>query len=231
MYGTTRATTTLIAAAVAGLLIWLATRIDGTSVGGFWAVYGLIAGAGLVMALSQLLGGWTKWGWPRLSATFFLLAFVPIAIVSLWIILAAEPGNGWFHRHIVSWSGDINIDGLVNDLKEYVSVFAFGIGLVFGYCFDTTGPRAPDVEAAPTTTTGRGRFGRRREEVTTEGGPVAADEPVTRERVAAREEAPTREDVPRDEAPTREDVPRDEAPTREDVPSDESDRVTTTDRS
>jgi hypothetical protein len=24
--------------------------------------------------------------------------------------------------------------GLVNDLKEYVPVFAFGIGLVFGYC-------------------------------------------------------------------------------------------------
>jgi hypothetical protein len=188
MYGTTRATTTLIAAGVAGLLIWLATQINGNSVGVFWAVYGLIAGAGLVMALSQLLGGWTKWGWPRLSATFFLLAFVPIAIVSLWIILAAEPGNGWFHRHIVSWSSDIHIDGLVNDLKEYVSVFAFGIGLVFGYCFDTTGPRARDLDAGP-----------RREEVVSDDRPPAADEPVTRERVAASDEAPTREDVPRDE--------------------------------
>jgi hypothetical protein len=188
MYGTTRATTTLIAAGVAGLLIWLATQINGNSVGGFWAVYGLIAGAGLVMALSQLLGGWTKWGWPRLSATFFLLAFVPIAIVSLWIILAAEPGNGWFHRHIVSWSSDIHIDGLVDDLKEYVSVFAFGIGLVFGYCFDTTGPRTRDVEAGP-----------RREEVVSDDRPPAADEPVTRERVGASDEAPTREDVPRDD--------------------------------
>jgi hypothetical protein len=199
MYGTTRATTTLIAAGVAGLLIWLATQINGNSVGGFWAVYGLIAGAGLVMALSQLLGGWTKWGWPRLSATFFLLAFVPIAIVSLWIILAAEPGNGWFHRHIVSWSSDIHIDGLVDDLKEYVSVFAFGIGLVFGYCFDTTGPRTRDVEAGPPTTTRRGRLGRRREEVVSDDRPPAADEPVTRERVAASDEAPTREDVPRDD--------------------------------
>jgi hypothetical protein len=62
MYGLTRATTTLIAAAVAGLLIWFATQVDDDHVGGFWAVYGLIAGAGLVMALSQLLGGWTKWG-------------------------------------------------------------------------------------------------------------------------------------------------------------------------
>ena len=198
MYGTTRATTTLIAAAVAGLLIWLATQIDDKSVGGFWAVYGLIAGAGLLMALSQLLGGWTKWGLPRLSVRFFLLAFVPIAIVSLWIVLAGEPGNGWFHRHVVSWSNDIHIDGLVNDLKEYVSVFAFGIGLVFGYCFDTTGPRRRDVAGAPATTTRRGRLDRRREAVTTDDGRAAADEPVTRERVAMRDDRPP-DDVPRDE--------------------------------
>jgi hypothetical protein len=141
MYGLTRATTTLLAAAVAGLLIWFATQIDDHKVGGFWAVYGLIAGAGLLMALSQLLGGWTKWGWPRLAVMFFLVAFLPIAIASLWVVLAAEPGHGWFHRHVVSWSGDIHITGLVNDLKEYVALFAFGIGLVFGFSFDTTGPR------------------------------------------------------------------------------------------
>ena len=88
MKGLTRATTTLLAAGVAGLLVWLATQINDHTVGGFWAVYGLIAGAGLVMALSQLLGGWTKWGWPRLAVAFLLTAFVPIAIVSLWIVLA-----------------------------------------------------------------------------------------------------------------------------------------------
>src|SRR5256885_12150311 len=98
MYGFTRATTTLSAAAVAGLLIWFATQINDHRLGGFWAVYGLIAGAGLVMALSQLLGGWTKWGWPRLSAAFLLLAFVPIAIVSLWILLAPQPRNRRIHR-------------------------------------------------------------------------------------------------------------------------------------
>ena len=47
MYGLTRATTTLIAAGVAGLLIWIATQVNDETVGGFWAVYGLIAGAGL----------------------------------------------------------------------------------------------------------------------------------------------------------------------------------------
>jgi len=179
MYGLTRATTTLIAAAVAGLLIWFASQVNGDSVGDFWAEYGLIAAAGLVMALSQLLGGWTKWGWPRLSATFLLLAFLPIAIVSLWIVLAAEPGSGWFHDHVLSWSSDLHISGLVNDLKEYVPVFAFGIGLVFGYSFDTTGPRREVVE--PATTRRRGFFGRRRDDDA--DGVPDADEPVTRDRV------------------------------------------------
>jgi hypothetical protein len=187
MYGKTRATTTLIAAAVAGLLIWFATQVDAGDVGGFWAAYGLIAGAGLVMALSQLLGGWTKWGWPRLSGSFLLLAFVPIAILSLWIVLAAEPGDGWFHRHVLSWSGDLHIRGLVDDLKEYGPVFAFGIGLVFGYSFDTTGPRREVVEPAPTSGR-RGLLSRRRDR---DGDGVAdADEPVTRDRVVTDDGVP-----------------------------------------
>jgi hypothetical protein len=193
MYGLTRATTTLIAAAGAGLLIWIATQINDEKLGGFWAVYGLIAGAGLVMALSQLLGGWTKWGWPRLAVTFFLIAFVPIAVVSLWIVLAAEPGNGWFHRHVLSWSGDLHIRGLVNDLKEYVSVFAFGIGLVFGYSFDTTGPVVRDRAAVAGTGTAaapprrRGIFGRRRRTDADDAQPPPAgdrdsDAPLTADR-------------------------------------------------
>jgi len=199
MHGLTRATTTLIAAAVGGLLIWFATQLNDHHVGGFWAVYGLIAGAGLLMALSQLLGGWTKWGWPRLSAAFLLLAFVPIAIVSLWIVLAAEPGNGWFHRHVLSWSGDLHIRGLVNDLKEYVPVFAFGIGLVFGYSFDTTGPRRTAAAPPAPTTRRRGLPGRRRAVATTDRD-RAADEPVTRERVASDGEVPVSD---RDRVTTR----------------------------
>ena len=189
MYGLTRATTTLIAAAAAGVLIWFATQINDHNRGGFWAVYGLIAGAGLLMALSQLLGGWTKWGWPRLSASFLLTAFVPIAIVSLWIILAAEPGNAWFHRHVLSWSNSLHIRGLVDDLKEYVPVFAFGIGLVFGYSFDTTGPRR-DVTPTATTTKRRGLFGRRRTTDADGDGVRDADEPVSRDRVSADDRAP-----------------------------------------
>ena len=89
--------------------------------------------------------------------------------------------------------------GLVNDLKEYVSVFAFGIGLVFGYSFDTTGPRRA-ATAPPATTTRRGRLGRRRTVAASDDGRRAADEPVTRDRVASDGEVPVAD---RDRVTTR----------------------------
>jgi drug/metabolite transporter superfamily protein YnfA len=140
MYGLTRATVTLVAAAAAGLLVWIATQISDSSNGGYWADYGLIAAGGLVMALSQLLGGWTKWGWPRVSISVFLWAFVPVAIVVLWIVVFHQPHHGLGRNHIRRWSDDIGVDGLVRDFRAYLSVLAFGLGLVFGYSFDTSGP-------------------------------------------------------------------------------------------
>jgi hypothetical protein len=188
MYGVTRATTTLLGAGAAGLLIWIATQISNDHIGGYWARIGLVAGAGLVMALSQLLGGWTKWGWPRISLPVLLVGFVPVAIVSLWVILAGEPSNGWFHNHVLAWTRDIHVSGLVTDLLYYIPVLAFGSGLVFGYSFDTTGPivraRDSDVAAAPPARR-RGLFGRRRAVApppTTDTR--VADEPLTAEREA-----------------------------------------------
>jgi hypothetical protein len=140
MYGLTRATVTLLAAAIAGLLIWIATQIGDNSNGEYWATYGVLAGAGLTMALSQLLGGWTKWGLPRISISVFLWAFVPVAIAVLWILIFHQPDHGLGRNHIRKWSNDIGIEGLVKDFKEYIGVLAFGLGLVFGYTFDTTGP-------------------------------------------------------------------------------------------
>jgi drug/metabolite transporter superfamily protein YnfA len=140
MYGLTRATVTLIASAIAGFLIWLATQIGTSSNGDYWASYGVIAAAGLVMALSQLLGGWTKWGWPRISLHVFLVAFVPVAIAVVWIVIFHQPHHGLGRNHIRNWSNDIGIDGFVRDFTDYVGVLAFGLGLVFGYSFDTTGP-------------------------------------------------------------------------------------------
>ena len=142
----TRATATLLAAGIAGFAIWLASQLDRGQQGDYWATVGLLAGAGLVMALSQLAGGWTKWGRPRISLSVLLIAFVPVAVVSLWIVLAGEPGSEWFHRHVSSWSGDIGVRTFVTDMLAYVPVLAFGTGLLLGFSFETTGPRPAEVE-------------------------------------------------------------------------------------
>jgi hypothetical protein len=145
------------------------------------------------MALSQLIGGWTKWGMPRLSIAVLVTAFLPVAIVSLWVILAGEPGSGWFHDHVLAWTRDIHVSGLVTDFLYYIPVLAFGTGLVFGFSFDTAGPRVRDREVVVDRdrevvqdNDRRGWFGRRRAETppATSDGP-AADEPLTADREAA----------------------------------------------
>jgi hypothetical protein len=176
MYGLTRGTVTLICAAAAGFLIWLATQVSDSSNGGYWGVYGLIAAAGLVMAFSQILGGWTKWGWPRLSVNVFLIAFIPVLIAAGWVLLATQPDPNWFRDHIRSWTGHIGLTGLVGDLGEYVSVLGFGIGLVFGFTFDTTGPAA------------YGPFGRQRRAAPAEPVPVDGKGPPPEDTATAREE-------------------------------------------
>ena len=160
MYGLTRGVLTLLGAAGAGVLIWLGSRIAGgnPSTREFWTFAGLLAAAGLVMALSQLLGGWTKWGWPRVSGNVFLLGFLPVLIVAGWVVATGEPGSQWLGNHVRSWSGNIGVDGLVADLRHAWPALAFGIGLVFGLTFDTTGPRTKEV--APVEPARRAEGGR-----------------------------------------------------------------------
>ena len=167
MYGLTRGTITLLGAGVAGLLIWLATQVDESTTGGYWGAYGLLAAAGLTMAFSQILGGWTKWGWPRLSLNVFLIAFLPVLVAAGWVILSAQPHGNWFRDHVDSWSDDISIDGLVRDLTQYAAVLGFGIGLVFGFTFDTSGPSA------------HGPFGRPRRAAAFPAGGAAPPPPET----------------------------------------------------
>jgi hypothetical protein len=208
MYGLTRGTITLIGAAVAGLLLWLATQIDSDTNGGYWSIVGLLAAAGLTMAFSQILGGWTKWGWPRISGSVFLIAFVPVLIAAGWVILTGQPGSNWFGRHAESWAGDIGLRGFLDDMLKTIPVLAFGTGLVFGFTFDTTGPRRRTVveehdTARPVAT----------RDVTTTDDVRAADEPLTAERIAPvaktdrtdREYATTttRTSEPEPEAPPR----------------------------
>ena len=202
MYGLTRGTVTLICAAVAGFLIWLATQVSDGSNGGYWGIYGLIAAAGLVMAFSQLLGGWTNWGWPRLSVNVFLIGFIPVLVAAGWVLLATQPDPNWFRDHVRSWTDDIGINGLVGDLGQYVSVLAFGLGLVFGFTFDTTGPAA------------YGPFGRQRRAAVAEPVPVDKNGPPPEDTATAREE---REAAARDDgAVDDETVVRDRERTRTD---------------
>jgi hypothetical protein len=161
MYGLTRGTITLLGAGVAGLLIWLAAQVNEGTNGGYWSVYGLLAAAGLTMAFSQILGGWTKWGWPRLSLNVFLLAFIPVVIAAGWVLVGAQPNSNWFRDHVLSWSDDLSIGGVVRDLTEFASVLGFGVGLVFGFTFDTSGPSA------------YGPFGRRRRAASVPAGGAA----------------------------------------------------------
>ena len=158
MIGVTRGISTLVGAAVAGILLWFATQIGTRTSSEYWATYGLIAAAGLTMALSQILGGWTKWGWPRFSLGVFVIGFLPVLVAGGWVLLARQPAD-WMNTS--NWSRDLGIFGAVADVGNVLPAIAFGIGLVFGLSFDTAGPKREVVE---------------------HDVPVAADEPLTADR-------------------------------------------------
>ena len=98
------------------------------------------------MALSQILGGWTKWGWPRFSLGVFLIGFLPVLVAGGWVLLARQPAD-WMNTS--NWSRDLSIFGVVNDLGDILPAVAFGIGLTFGFSFDTAGPRREVVATEP----------------------------------------------------------------------------------
>jgi hypothetical protein len=153
MFGLTRGMLTLLGVATTVVLIWSAAQIGDDSTADYWALYGLVAAAGLVMALSQLLGGWTKWGWPRLSGTVFLLGFIPALLVAGWVLGVGQPTENWLQENTVDWSESLGIDGVVEDLLDLSGPLAFLAGLTFGFTFDTSGPRRRRVvEPAPADT-------------------------------------------------------------------------------
>jgi hypothetical protein len=179
MYGATRAITTLIAVAAVGFLLWLGTqvldiefRFDG-SAGEYWAFIGIAAAAGFVIALSQVLGGWTKWGIPRISVPVLLVGFLPALIAGGLVLMATQPGGGWNSGRASDLAGEVGAGNVVDDLGALFPVIAFALGLVLGLVFDTAG--------SP-------RF------VRTPGDGRVADEAVTaerRDRELTREEALT----------------------------------------
>ena len=144
LHDATRGLTTAIAAGTAGLLLWLATQVGEQTTLRFWASLGIVAGAGLVFAVAQSIGGWTKGLRLRLSQGTFLLGFVPALVVVAWILMATQPGNGWHGGRFASWSSSIGVLNVVHDLGLWHGVLAFGLGIVLGLSLDTV-PAVVDV--------------------------------------------------------------------------------------
>jgi hypothetical protein len=149
MLGLTRGVSTLIGVAGAVALVWLASQVGDNSTADYWALYGLVAAGGLVVALSQLLGGWTKWGWPTLSPSVLVLGFLPALLVAGWVLAVGQPNENWLQETAVDWADGLGLEGVIDDLLDLAGPLAFLAGLAFGLTFDTTGPRRRPERVEP----------------------------------------------------------------------------------
>jgi hypothetical protein len=177
MYDASRGLTLALAAALAGLGLWGATKIGMQTTGRFWLSMLIVAGAGLLIALAGHVGTWTKGLRLRMSPGTFVLAFLPTLIVGGWILVATQPGSGWEEGRLHSWSNSIGVLGAVHAIGLWHGVLAFAIGLMLGLSLD--GVPAPAEEAAPAYAGPAGAARR-----------PAADEPVTAERRYAARPGP-----------------------------------------
>ena len=201
LYDATRGLTLALAAALAGLLLYLATQVGQQSTVRFWEEMGVVAGAGLVLALAPVLGGWSSGLRLRLSPGTFLLGFIPVLVVVGWILLATQPGNGWHEGTFVRWSHDMGLMGLIHDLGLWHGVLAFGFGLVLGTTLDAVPVVAEEpVAAAPATrampvadesvTRTRRPWYRRRSQFADDADAPTTAESRAQQRVAARRSEP-----------------------------------------
>jgi len=144
--GIVRALFTLAGVAGAGLLLWLAqlSNLDETS--GFWIGAAIVAAAGAALGLSQLFGGWTKWGWPVMSPMMLLLAFIPTLLVGGTMMLSWQPEGAWGQEGASDIISSLGAGGLADALAPFMWIVPLVIGLVFSFTFDTTGPRTHIVD-------------------------------------------------------------------------------------
>ena len=181
-----RGLTTLIGVAAAGFLVWLATQFDLGTTGEYWSAMAILAGAGACLGLSQLIGGWTKWGTPTISPGVFLLAFLPTLIAVGGILVATRPTGTEEGQDVAGWIRDIGLGNIAEDLILFQGVLAFGLGIVFAFMFDTRGPRTRVVEERETVVPDEEVHDYRSEdEIVTDEGTVV------REPVATVSEEPT----------------------------------------
>lgn len=179
LYDTTRGLTLALAAGVTGLLLYLATTVGQTTTLRFWESMGLVAAAGLVLALAHALGSWTTGLRLRLSPGTFLLAFLPVLVVIGWVLMATQPRAGWHEGRVVSWSNALGVMDVVRDLGLWHGVLAFALGLTLGMTFDTVPAAEPETVVY-----------RQRPTVSTPMDADIADEPLAAEREAAARAEP-----------------------------------------
>lgn len=171
---------TLLGVAAAGFLVWLATQFDLGSTGEYWTAMGILAGAGACLGLSQLMGGWTKWGAPTISPSVFLFGFLPAFVAVGGILVATRPTGTAEGQDVAGWIRDIGLGGLAEDLVSFQGVLAFGLGVVLTFILDTRGPRTRTLERGALPEEEVHDY--RREEVVTDEGTAIRDEegvPVT----------------------------------------------------
>ncbi len=170
MYDASRGLTLAFAAALAGLALWGAARVGTQTQGRFWIAMVIVGAAGLLLALANHVGTWTKGLRLRMSPSTFVLTFLPVLVCVGWILIASQPGSGWQEGRIHSWSNSIGILGAVHAIGLWRGVLAFGFGIVLGLSLDGV-PAEAEVDTAPGHAGPRGMPARR-----------AADEPVAAER-------------------------------------------------
>jgi hypothetical protein len=210
MYDASRGLTLALAAALAGLALWGATQIGMQTTGRFWLSMAIVGGAGLVIALANHVGTWTKGLRLRMSPGTFALAFLPVLVCVGWILIASQPGHGWQEGRLDSWSNSIGILGVVHSIGLWHGVLAFAFGVMLGLSLDGVPAPTEDVEAAPAY-----------------AGPAAAtrapaaDEPVTAERrsMTTRRGPMTPSAPPRRETAPAQTAPEETAQTRVQTPT------------
>jgi hypothetical protein len=121
------------------VLLWVAAQVHRGSDGGYWAVLGLLAAAGFVVALMRLLS-WRAGNSLTMDPNALFGAFVPALIAAGWVMIASQPHGNWFRGHVRAWSADIHVGSVVSDLGVFAPVLAFGLGMMLGFVFDRVLP-------------------------------------------------------------------------------------------